>query len=152
MRVRKANAVWEGTLRGGAGRLRLGSSRWEGPYSFASRFESAEGTNPEELIGAALAGCFSMALTAELTRMKFKPEIIRTDAEVDLGDTGDGPAINVIRLITTAVVPGLGDADFESAAQKAKAECPVSRALAGVEIKLNAALARKARRFPDSVK
>jgi osmotically inducible protein OsmC len=148
MLFRKANAVWEGTLKGGAGRLRLGSSRWEGPYSFSSRFESGDGTNPEELVGAAIAGCFSMALAAKLEETGHKPEIIRSDAEVGLEKTDKGFMIGKIRLMTTAVVPGIAESDFIAAAEEAKRGCPVSKALSGVGIELHAGLARKEPMLP----
>jgi osmotically inducible protein OsmC len=143
MLYRKANAVWEGTLKKGAGRMKLGSSSWEGEYSFSSRFESGDGTNPEELVGAALAGCFSMALSAELEGGGYPPEIIRTDAEVGLDKTGGGFSIGTIKLLTTAVVPGISEKDFADIAAKAKSGCPVSKALAGVKIELEAELGRK---------
>jgi len=143
MIFRLANAIWEGGLKRGTGRLRLGSSRWEGPYSFSSRFESGEGTNPEELIGAALAGCFSMALSANLEKAGHVPEIIRTDAEVGLDKKKGGFAIGKIRLLTAAVVPAISESDFLSAAEEAKRDCPVSKALSSVEIELKAKLAQK---------
>lgn len=144
MTVRKANAIWEGALKGGAGRLRLGSSDWEGPYSFASRFESGEGTNPEELLGAAHAGCFSMALAGNLAEEGHPPEVIRTDAEVAIEPVRGGYEIRSIRLVTTAVVPGIDEASFEECAEDAKNNCPVSKALAGVDVTLDAELAEKA--------
>jgi osmotically inducible protein OsmC len=143
MPLRNANAVWEGTIKDGGGIIRLGSGACEGPYSFASRFERGTGTNPEELIGAAHAGCFSMALADALAARGVSPEIIRTDAEVDLEPVSGGYEIKSVRLIATAVVPGINDAGFRECAAHAKQNCPVSRALSGVEIKLEAKLAQK---------
>ena len=132
MTIREASAEWQGTLKDGAGRLRLGSGVFEGAYSFPSRFESGPGTNPEELIAAALAGCFSMALTAILGRDGHVAENIRTVAKVHLGATAAGPTITRIELATEAEVANLAEDEFERLAQSAKASCLVSRALAGV--------------------
>ncbi|MDX8520962.1 OsmC family protein [Mesorhizobium dulcispinae] len=132
MTMRDASAEWQGTLKEGSGRLRLGSGAFEGAYSFPSRFENGPGTNPEELIAAAHAGCFSMALSAILGREGHIPGSIRTIAKVHLGATSDGPTITRIELETEANVAGLSGEDFERLAQKAKATCLVSRALAGV--------------------
>ena len=137
MAVRKASAVWKGTLKEGAGAMKLGSGAYEGPFTYASRFEEGPGTNPEELIGAAHAGCFSMFLSALMSNAGFKPTSIETTATVHLGA---GPAITLIELNTQAVVPGVDDAAFQQFAADAKAGCPVSKALSSVEIKLNAAL------------
>jgi osmotically inducible protein OsmC len=117
--------------------MRLGSGAYEGPYTFASRFETGPGTNPEELIGAAHAGCYSMFLSALLTKAGFTPKKIHTTAAVHLGE---GPAITLIELTTRADVPGLAAADFQQHAQAAKQGCPVSKALAGPKITLNATL------------
>jgi lipoyl-dependent peroxiredoxin len=141
MLVRKSNAVWDGTLKEGKGRMRLGSGAWEGPYSFASRFESGPGTNPEELIGAAHAGCFSMALAATLTDAGHKPTSIRTEAEVRFEPMRGGYRITSILLTTRGIVPGITDADFVKYATDAKIGCPVSNALKGVDIQLDAKLA-----------
>lgn len=140
MPVRSADAIWKGTLKEGSGTLKLGSGRYEGPYTFASRFEEAEdGTNPEELIGAAHAGCYSMFLSALLTNNGYTPESIQTTAKVHLGA---GPTITKIELTTEASVPGLEQAKFDELAAEAKAKCPVSKALSAVEeIVLNATLA-----------
>ncbi|TIT86407.1 MAG: OsmC family peroxiredoxin, partial [Mesorhizobium sp.] len=121
-----------GTLKEGSGRLRLGSGVFEGAYSFPSRFENGPGTNPEELIAAAHAGCFSMALSAILGREGFTPARISTVAKVHLGATTAGPTITRIELETEASVAGLAADDFERLAQSAKATCLVSRALTGV--------------------
>jgi osmotically inducible protein OsmC len=137
MAVRKASAVWKGTLREGAGTMKLGSGAYEGPFTYASRFEEGQGTNPEELIGAAHAGSFSMFLSALLTKAGFTPTSIETAATVTLGA---GPAITDIELNTQASVPGLDEARLQEFANEAKAGCPVSKALAGVNIKLNAQL------------
>lgn len=138
MPVRRSEAVWEGTLKDGSGSMRLASGLYEGLYTYSSRFEEATGTNPEELIGAAHAGCFSMFLAALLTEKGYEPERISTSASVHLGA---GPMITKIDLTTEAKVPGLGDDEFQEAASAAKAGCPVSKALASVpEISLNARL------------
>lgn len=137
MAVQSSSAEWKGTLKGGAGTMKLGSGAYEGPFTFASRFESGPGTNPEELIGAAHAGCFSMFLAALLTNAGFTPTRVATTATVHLGE---GPTINLIELTTQAEVPGLTDADFQKHAEAAKKNCPVSKALAGPEIKLEARL------------
>ncbi|WP_217577640.1 OsmC family protein [Mesorhizobium sp. GbtcB19] len=132
MTIREASAQWQGTLKQGAGRLRLGSGVFEGAYSFPSRFENGPGTNPEELIAAAHAGCFSMALSAILGGDGHTADSIHTIAKVHLGATTAGPTITRIELETDASVPGISAEDFERLAQKAKTACLVSRALAGV--------------------
>jgi osmotically inducible protein OsmC len=141
MATRTGSAVWEGTLREGKGTVKLGSGAYEGPYSFASRFESGTGTNPEELIGAAHAGCFSMALSAGLTKAGFAPKRIATTAKVNLDNVGGGFKIVSIELETEAEVPGIEEQVFQEQADTAKKNCPVSQALAGTEIKLRAKLA-----------
>ena len=138
MPIRKSEATWRGTLKEGAGTMRLASGRYEGPYTFSSRFEEAAGTNPEELVGAAHAGCFSMFLAALLTDKGYRPESVHTTAAVHLGA---GPTINRIDLDCQAVVPGVSQDEFQQLATEAKAKCPVSKALAAVpEITLTAAL------------
>jgi len=117
--------------------MRVGSGFFEGPYTFASRFEEEKGTNPEELIGAAHAGCYSMFLSALLTNAGFTPTRIQTTATVHLGA---GPTITKIELKTEAEVPGLDEATFAEKAAAAKAGCPVSKALASVDIELSATL------------
>jgi osmotically inducible protein OsmC len=139
MAVRSSSAEWKGTLKEGVGSMKLGSGAYEGPFTFASRFESGKGTNPEELIGAAHAGCFSMFLSALLTDAGFKPTRISTKAVVHLDD---GPTISLIELTTDAEVPNLTDADFQKHAAAAKSGCPVSKALAGPKITLNARLVK----------
>jgi osmotically inducible protein OsmC len=140
MPVRKAEAVWEGGLMKGKGKMKFGSGAFEGAYSFASRFEEGAGTNPEELIGAAHAGCFSMALSLFLERAGHIPERIHTNAKVHIDKAGDGFRITTIELQTEAKVPGIDEKKFLEQAEAAKKGCPVSQALAGVEIKLNAKL------------
>src|SRR5215831_3707165 len=140
MPARTANAVWEGSLQQGKGKMRLGSGAFEGQYSFASRFENGVGTNPEELIGAAHAGCFSMALAATLGRAGFEPKSVRTTARVHLVKNDTGFVIPTIDLDTEAEVPGIDAGKFQELAVSAKETCPVPKALAGVEIKLNAKL------------
>jgi osmotically inducible protein OsmC len=137
MAVRISSAEWKGTLKDGAGTMKLGSGAYEGPFTFASRFESGPGTNPEELIGAAQAGCFSMFLAALLTSAGFAPTRIATTATVHLGE---GPTITLIELKTQAEVPGVTEADFQQHAEAAKKNCPVSKALAGPELRLQAQL------------
>lgn len=144
MPKRTASAVWEGTLREGNGRVKLGSGAFEGQYSFGSRFEEGTGTNPEELIGAAHAGCFSMALAAGLTKAGHKPTRISTDANVSLEKVGEGFKITTIELTTEGEVSGIDEATFLEFAETAKKNCPVSQALAGTEITLNAKLLKSA--------
>lgn len=140
MPVRKANAVWEGTIKEGQGRVALGSGAFEGRYSFGSRFEEASGTNPEELIGAAHAGCFSMALSGALSRAGHTPKRIATGAKVHIEKVGEGFKITRIELDNESEIPGLDDTAFQEFARKAKEGCPVSQALAGVDITLSARL------------
>ena len=136
MAKRTGSAVWEGTIKDGKGRIKLGSGAFEGQYSFASRFEEGTGTNPEELIGAAHAGCFSMALAAGLTRAGLNPTRINTTASVTLGKVGEGFKITTIELETEAEVPGIDESAFLAQAETAKKNCPVSQALAGTEMAL----------------
>ena len=137
MQVRVSSAQWQGSLKEGSGRMALGSGAYTGPYSYGSRFESAPGTNPEELIAAAHAGCYSMFLSALLGKAGLVPTSIRTTAKVRLTNA---PRIDLIELETEAEVPGLNDEDFQKYAQEAKLNCPVSQALAGPEIRLLARL------------
>ena len=141
MPVRSASAVWKGDLKGGGGTMKLESGAYEGKYSFGSRFEQDPGTNPEELIAAAHAGCFSMALSAALGRAGFSPASVSTTAKATLEITDDGPTITKIELTTEAVVPEIDDATFQEHAAGAKVGCPVSKALAGTKIVLDATLA-----------
>src|SRR5271169_5295123 len=134
MPVRKAEAVWDGNLTKGKGRIKLGRGGYEGPYSFASRFEDGTGTNPEELIGAAHAGCFSMALSFMLEKAGHTAEHIHTVASVTVQKVGDGFKITTIELDTEAKVPGMDEKSFLEQAESAKKGCPVSQALSGTEI------------------
>ena len=135
MAVRTSSAEWKGTLKEGAGTMKVGKDAYEGPFTHASRFATGPETNPEELLGAAHAGCFSMFLSALLTTAGFTPTRISTTATVHLTD---GPTISLIELHTEAEVPGLTDADLQTHAAAAKKDCPVSKALAGgPEIKLD---------------
>jgi lipoyl-dependent peroxiredoxin len=140
MPTRTATARWEGGLQQGNGTMRLGSGAFEGQYSFSSRFEEGTGTNPEELIGAAHAGCFSMALSAGLERAGYTPTAVETSARVHLERVESGFRISRIELSCTADVPGIDDAAFREQAEAAKTNCPVSQALAGVDIQLDAHL------------
>ena len=134
MPLRKAEAAWHGTFRDGEGEMKLGSGAFEGAYSYRSRMEdSAPGTNPEELLGAAHAGCFSMSLARRLSAEGYTPERIRTEATVRFGRSGEGYAISRINLRTEAEVPGVDEDLFLEKAEAAKRDCAVSKALAGVE-------------------
>jgi lipoyl-dependent peroxiredoxin len=138
---RKANAQWNGGLKGGNGTVSVASGLFkDGAYSFSTRFEDGKGTNPEELIGAAHAGCFSMAFSAELEGAGFSPAQVATAAEVKLEKQGDGFAITGIHLISEAKVPGIDNAKFQEIADGAKSGCPVSQALKAVPITLEAKL------------
>ena len=142
MATRNGSAQWRGDLRGGDGDLTVGDGVFKGNYSFSSRFEEGEGTNPEELIAAAHAACFSMALSNILAEHGHAPESVRTTAKVHLGPTDAGPGITRIDLDTEGRVPGIDQEHFEVHAEEAKKGCPVSRALAAVEeINLKATLA-----------
>lgn len=138
MAIRESTAVWKGNLLQGKGSMRLGSGAYEGEYTRASRFEDGPGTNPEELVGAAHAGCFSMFLSAILSKAGHIPTNIATTAAVHLGD---GPKITLIELSTVGEVPGIDEKTFIEFAEQAKKGCPVSQALAAVEIHLAARLA-----------
>jgi len=140
MPTRSADATWEGNLPDGNGTMRLESGAYEGAYSFRSRFEDGAGSNPEELIAAAHAGCYSMALSNVLDDAGFEPESVNTEAEVTLRMLEDGPAITKVRLTTTARVPDIDDDTFQEHANAAKDGCPVSKALAGTEITVDATL------------
>lgn len=141
MTTRTSSAQWQGALRDGSGTMSLGSGAYEGPYSFQSRFEEGSGTNPEELIAAAHAGCFSMALSNILASAGHPPASVKTDAAVQFGPVDGGFAITRIDLTTVGEVPGLDEADFLKHAEDAKANCPVSKALSAVETTLSARLA-----------
>jgi osmotically inducible protein OsmC len=142
MVVRSSEAEWQGDLKAGQGTVKLGSGTYQGPYSFKSRMETGPGTNPEELIAAAHAGCFSMALAAMLSAAGFVPRRVHTTAKVRLDSVAGGFEISRIDLETEAEVPGLDDAAFQQHAANAKKNCPVSKALAGPKIELKATLKR----------
>lgn len=136
MTTRTSTATWNGTLKEGNGHMVVGKGHYEGPFTYASRFESGEGTNPEELIGAANAGCFSMFLSALLTKANYTPGTINTSATVHLNEG----TINLIELACVASVPGIGNDEFQKLAVEAKQNCPISKVLAAAEIRLVAEL------------
>lgn len=140
MPVRKAEAEWKGNLARGTGHLKTGSGAVDRAYSFASRFEEGTGTNPEELIGAAHAGCFSMALSHALAQAGHDPERVHTVASVNLEKVDGGMAVTRIDLVTRGRVPGIDQATFQEFAENAKRDCIVSRALAAVDMTLDATL------------
>ena len=142
MAIRNASANWQGGLKEGKGKMALGSGAFEGAYSFNTRMGDEPGTNPEELIGAALAGCFTMALSATLEKEGFPAANIDTAAKVHFGKDDAGFAITSIDLETKVDASGLEDARFQQIAQQVKAECPVSKALTGTTITLDAQLAK----------
>ena len=133
MAVRTANAEWKGSLQGGEGTMNMQSGAFEGRYSFSSRFEEGTGTNPEELIAAAHAGCFSMQLSGVLGAQGAEPDFVETEARVQILKDGEGFSIKKIELITRARIPGIEEDAFQQAVQTAKDICPVSRALASVD-------------------
>ncbi len=138
---RRAEAEWNGSVTEGKGKIKLGSGAFEGAYSFNSRFgDDTKATNPEELIAAAHAGCFSMALSAALGKAGFPPTKIETKATVKLEKQGEVFVIPVINLETEAEVPSITDEEFQAIAKSAKENCPVSKVLASAEITLNAKL------------
>ena len=137
MATRQASAKWQGTLKEGNGIMKFGV--YEGPFSFVSRFEEGEGTNPEELVGAAYAGCYSMFLSALISGENLTPTSVETTASVHLGDD-DGPKITSIDLVCEAVVPGLDEEKFAELAQTSKEKCPISRLYSGTEVNLSAKL------------
>ena len=140
MAIRTSTAEWQGNLKEGRGHMRAGSGAFDGPYSFNSRFADGGGTNPEELIAAAHAGCFSMALSGDLGAAGFTAKDIRTTAELHL-DTVDGkPTITLIELTVGADVPGVDKATFDKIAAGTLKNCPISRVLAGVKMTLDATL------------
>jgi osmotically inducible protein OsmC len=141
MATRDGSAEWRGDLRGGSGTVSVASGLFSGQYSFSTRFEEGAGTNPEELIGAAHAACFSMALSNMLSEDGHVPDSVDTTAKVHLEMVEGTPTISRIELVTKGKVPGLDQAEFAEYAAKAKVGCPVSRALAGVgEISLQSTL------------
>jgi len=140
MAIRTAKAQWNGNLQQGKGTMSFGSGAFEGQYSFASRFEEGTGTNPEELIAAAHAGCFSMAFSNALAKAGFEPKRVSTKASVRLEKGEAGFSITTIDLETEGEVPGIDAAKFHELAEGAKKGCPVSKALAGTQINLHAKL------------
>lgn len=140
MTVRKVTSVWNGTLKEGNGKMNI--TGYEGPFTFASRFENGKGTNPEELVGSAQAGCFSMFLSALLSEEGLKPDSIETEAAVTLGELDGGPAITNIKLSTVVKCDGLAQDKFDELSQAAKEKCPISRLYAGgtASIELDAKL------------
>ena len=140
MPVRSSKAAWEGNLAKGKGTVALGSGLFRGSYTFASRFESGQGTNPDELIAAAHAGCFSMALAHSLSEAGHVPQSVNTTARVHLDRVAEGFRITLIELETEAVVPGLDEATFLQHAEATKTGCPVAQALASVKVVLKAML------------
>ena len=140
MAIRTAEAEWKGSLQKGSGVMKLGSGSFEGHYTFGTRFGDEKGTNPEELIAAAHAGCFSMALSLALGEADYSPQRIHTTARARIDRVPDGFRITRIELETEADVPGIDEAKFLAIAETAKRGCPVSRALAGTEITLKAHL------------
>ena len=142
MAVRKASAKWEGTLKEGKGNIALGSGAFEGQFSFSTRFEEGTGTNPEELIGGAQAGCYSMQLNVMLERNGTPADYVDTTAKVHLNRNDEGPVVDKIEIITEASVPGMDDETFQKFAADAKAACLISKLLSGstAEITLEATL------------
>ncbi len=140
MTIRKAEAMWSGSLREGSGELALESGAFRGPYTFKARFEQGKETNPEELLAAAHAGCFTMALTALLARERLAPTRIHTTAAVHLEQSAGGFSIPKIELTLRASIPGITAERFAQLAADAKVNCPVSKVLAAAEITLDAAL------------
>jgi osmotically inducible protein OsmC len=142
MPVRTADAVWEGNLKEGHGTMTLAGGAYRGPYSFSSRFENGTGTNPEELIAAAHAGCYSMALSHGLASAGHPPKRVHTTAKVHLEKVEGGFSIPRIDLVTEAEVPGMDEAAFREQAETAKKNCPISKLLAAAEISLQANLVK----------
>lgn len=139
--TRKAEADWNGGIMDGKGNLKLGSGAFEGAYSFQSRFgDDTKATNPEELIAAAHAGCYTMALTGNLGRAGYSPKNVHTTASVKIEKQGDGFVIPNIDLVTEVEVEGIEDEEFQKIAEKTKETCPVSQVLKGAEISLKASL------------
>lgn len=130
--ARTADAEWKGDLKGGSGRVKLGSGAFEGDYSFASRFENGAGANPEEMLGAAHAGCFSMALANSLAQAGFTPTSVKTRADVHLNKDDKGFLINLVELTVDAAVPNVDEATFQQHVEKTKTGCIISRALGAI--------------------
>jgi lipoyl-dependent peroxiredoxin len=142
MLVRRGSAEWKGNLKEGGGTLSAESGAAKGPYSFSSRFESGTGTNPEELVAAAHAGCFSMALSNQLATAGFTPTSVRTEAAVNMELVDGGFQVTSIDLRTEADVPAIEEEAFQDVAEKARTGCPMSKLLSAVEIRLDARLIR----------
>ena len=142
MVVRQSSAVWEGNLKQGRGKVKLASGAYEGPYTFLSRFEQGAGTNPEELIAAAHAGCFSMKFAGDLSQKGYVPNSVKTTAAVTLDIVNGAATITGIRLATEVDLPGIDEKLFLEIAESSKANCPVSKALAATPITLEAKLVR----------
>lgn len=141
MPTRTSSAEWQGDLKGGSGELAFGSGAYSGSYTYASRFEEGEGTNPEELLAAAHAGCFSMSLSNILAKDGTPPTSVRTEASVTLGTVDGAPKITKVVLRTVGEVPGVDDDTFQAKAEAAKVGCPVSKLFTGAEIEVEATLA-----------
>lgn len=142
MVVRQSSAVWEGNLKQGRGRMKLASGAYDGPYTFLSRFEQGAGTNPEELIAAAHAGCFSMAFANLLSQKGYVPKSVKSTSAVTLDIVAGAAQITGIQLRTEVDLPGIEDKLFLEIAENAKANCPVSKALAATPVTLEAKLVR----------
>ena len=140
MPTRDASAQWSGSLRDGSGSIKLPNADYEGSYSFSSRFEDGSGTNPEELLAAAHAACFSMALSNELSKAGHVPDSVATTAKVHLEQGDGGFSIPKIDLVCEASVPGIEKGEFDTIADGAKQNCPLSKVLAAAEITLDATL------------
>jgi lipoyl-dependent peroxiredoxin len=141
MPVRSSSAVWQGSLESGNGTVRLGSGAWEGQYNFSSRFQEGTGTNPEELIAAAEASCFTMALSANLTNAGYTVDTLSTEAKAHIEKNDEGGwTISRVAMTTTAALSSIEEADFQKIVADTKATCPVSRALGGTEITVDATL------------
>lgn len=140
MPIRNAEAEWTGSLLEGSGHMKMGTGAYDGPFSFKSRMENGVGTNPEELIAAAHAGCYSMAFSAGLGKEGFTPKRVHTSAAVHFDKVEAGFAITSIDLTMEAEIPGIDEAKFQEMAEGAKKGCPVSKALAGTTINLKATL------------
>ena len=138
MAVRTVSATWNGTLKEGNGKMRI--TGYEGPFTFASRFESGEGTNPEELVGAAHAGCYSMFLSALISGEGLAPESIDTSATVHLGKDDVGPVVSKIELSCKVKCEGLSQEKFSELTAAAKEKCPISRLVSAADIQLDAEL------------
>lgn len=145
MPTRQSQAEWKGTLKDGNGTVTVGKGAWEGKYSFPSRFEDGTGTNPEELVAAAHAACYSMALSAGMSKAGLEPKRVFTTAKVTLDKVGEGFEVTRIELNTEAEVPGLDEAKFQEFAEGAKVGCPISKLFKGTEITLSARLLQAAR-------